>query len=43
MTENRKIKDTAGIPLENIVVSEMPVTKAAPIGQLASRGAADGK
>lgn len=43
MTDNRKIKATAGIAAENSAASEMPAVKSPSLGQLVSRDAADGK
>lgn len=34
MTKNRDIKASKGIPLENLVISEIPVNKAVSIGHL---------
>lgn len=34
MTKNRDILESKGIPLENLVISEIPVKKAVSIGNL---------
>jgi len=34
MTKNRDLKASKGIPLENLVISEIPVKKAVSIGHL---------
>lgn len=44
MPENRDIKATKNtIPVENTVISEMPIAHADIVGQLISRDLADGK